>query len=210
MDNLHSERAGPVPAAASRAGRARRVAAVAGASVALLAAGAGIGIALTGGASASSGAAGAVAARSSGHAASRCERMAAALRNSGHPVAARRLDALCNSPLLRLALVGGEYGQVTFKGKTLAFERGTVESVTGSQFVVRAQNGTSWTWYITASTAFREAGQATTKAALARGAQVLVGGPVVHAAHDARGVRLGAAGAAGAAGADAAAAGANS
>jgi hypothetical protein len=29
-----------------------------------------------------------------------------------------RLHALCAGPLLRLALIGGEYGQVTFKGKT--------------------------------------------------------------------------------------------
>jgi hypothetical protein len=200
MDNLHSERAGPVLARASRAGRARRVAATAGVSVALLAAGAGIGIALTGGASASPGSAGPAAASPGRQSASRCAHIAAQLHNSGHPAAALRLEALCNSPLLRLALVGGEYGQVTFQGRTLAFERGTVEAVTGSQFAVRAPNGTSWTWHITASTAFRQAGQVTTKAALARGAQVLVGGPVVHGAHDARLVRLRATSATGATG----------
>jgi Domain of unknown function (DUF5666) len=190
MDNLHSERADPVLVRASRAGRARRVAATAGVSIALLAAGAGIGIALTGGASASPGSAGPVAASPGSQAASRCAHIAAQLRSSGHPAAALRLKALCSSPLLRLALVGGEYGQATFQDGTIAFERGTVESVTGSQFAVRAPNGTSWTWHVTASTAFREAGQATNEAALARGAQVLVGGPVVRGAHDARLVRL--------------------
>jgi len=198
MDNLHSEHADPPPARASRFGRARRVVTTAGASVVLLGAGAGIGIALTGGASASPGSARPAAASADGRAAVRCAHIAALLRNSGHPAAAARLRAFCTSPLLRLALVGGEYGQVTFRSKTgprtLAFERGTVATVTGSRLTVTAPDGTNWTWDITASTAFREAGQATTKAALARGDQVLVGGPVAGGTHNARLIRIGAAG----------------
>ena len=37
---------------------------------------------------------------------------------SSHPALVMRLRAFCGNPLLRLAAVGGEYGQVTFKGKT--------------------------------------------------------------------------------------------
>jgi len=205
MDNLHSEQPDRLPAAPAvttrpgRSGQARRIAATAGAGVALLAAGAGIGIALTGGASASPGSAGTTAASPAGQAASRCAHIVAQLRSSGHPAAAVRIAALCKSPLLRLALVGGEYGQVTFGSKTgprtIAVERGTVQSVTRSQFTVRAPDGTTLTWDITASTAFREASQATTRAALGRGDQVLVGGLLASGAHDARLVRIRPAGA---------------
>jgi hypothetical protein len=205
MENLQSDQVGPPPASVRRSGRARRVAATVGASAVLLGAGAAIGIALTGGASAAPASAGSPATRHDGLAAGKCTQVAQQLRKSGHPVAAVRLRALCQSPLLRLALVGGEYGQVTFQSKTgpktLAFERGTVESVTGSQFTVVAPDGITWTWDITASTVFREARQVTTKAALGNGDKVVVGGPVVHGARNAKLVRIRAASAAGAAGA---------
>jgi hypothetical protein len=123
----------------------------------------------------------------------------AGLRASGHPAAAIRLRALCTEPLLRLALVGGEHGQVTFKGKTsspktIAFERGTVESATGSAVTVKAPDGTTWTWGLTASTTVRAAGRDTAQAKLAAGDRVFVGGPVVSGARDARLIRIGAAG----------------
>jgi hypothetical protein len=203
--NLGPAEAAPVPAAPRRFGRAKRLAATIAASAALLGCGAAIGIALTGGASASTGASGStgtasssLAGESSALAAGKCAKIAAELRFSGHPAAAMRLHALCIDPLLRLALIGGEYGQVTFKGKTstktIAFERGTVESVTGSAVIVRAQDGTTWTWDLTASTAIHAAGQGTTQATLAAGDRVFVGGPVVSGGRDARLIRIGAAG----------------
>jgi hypothetical protein len=200
--NLGPSEAGAVPAAPRRFGRAKRVAVTIAASAALLGSGAAIGVALTGGASASTGtsvsAGSSLASASSAIAAGKCAKIAAKLRASRHPVAATRLHALCTDPLLRLALIGGEYGQVTFKGKTsprtIAFERGTVETVTGSAVTVRAHDGTTWTWDLTGSTAIHAAGQATAKAKLAAGDRVFVGGPVVSGARDARLIRTGAAG----------------
>jgi hypothetical protein len=202
--NLGPAEEAAVPAAPRRYGRAKRVAVTIAAGAVLLGSGAAIGIALTGGASAStdtSASAGTPASASSSltgtpsaKAAVRCAKLAAKLRVSGHPAAAKRLRALCTDPLLRLAFVGGEYGQVTFKGKTspktIAFERGTVESVTGSAVTVKAPDGTTWTWDLTASTAIHAAGHATAQAKLATGDRVFVGGPVVSGARDARLIRI--------------------
>jgi hypothetical protein len=212
--NLGPSEEGAVPAAPRQSGRAKRVAITIAASAVLLGSGAAIGIALTGGASAStdtsastgrSASAGISASAGSSltgapsaKIALRCAKIAAKLRVTGYPAAAMRLHALCTDPLLRLALVGGEYGQVTFKGKTspktIAFERGTVESVTGSAVTVEAPDGTTWTWDLTASTAIRAAGQATAQAKLATGDRVFVGGPLVSGARDARLIRISAAG----------------
>ena len=206
--NLGPAEAGAVPAAPRRFSRAKRVAATVAVSAALLGTGVAIGTALTGGASASTGtsasnrtsvsASSALADASSAIAAGRCAKIAAKLRVSSHPAAAMRLRALCRDPLLRLSLIGGEYGQVTFKGKTrqktIAFERGTAQSVTSSTVTVRAPDGTTWTWDLTASTHIHAAGQATKQARLAAGDRVFVGGPVVSGARDARLIRIGAAG----------------
>ena len=203
--NLGPTGQGAVPAAARRSGRSRRVATTIAASAVLLGSGVAIGIALTGGASASSGTS--ASAGTSGSAGSpaavtatslgalRCAKIVARIRASGHPAAALRLGALCSEPLLRLALVGGQHGQVTFKGKssspkTIAFERGTVESVTGSAVTVKAPDGTMWTWDLTASTTVRAAGQDTAQAKLATGDRIFVGGPVVSGARDARLIRI--------------------
>jgi hypothetical protein len=210
MDNLNPGQAeqGAAPGAPPHSGRTRRIAATIAAGAALLASGAAIGIALTGGASASAGAPASTGASTSAVLAAagaaspvsavRCATIAARLRASGHPAAAMRLHALCTEPLLRLALVGGEYGQVTFNGKTspktVAFERGTVESLTSSAFTVTAPDGTTWTWTLTASTAIHAPGQDTAEAKLATGDRVFVGGPVVSGARDARLIRIGAAG----------------
>jgi Domain of unknown function (DUF5666) len=203
--NLGPAEQGAAPAAPGRSGRTRRIAATIAASAALLGSGAGIGIALTGGASASAGASASTdasasaglsaAGTASSTAAVKCATIAARLRVSRRPPAAMRLHALCTEPLLRLALVGGEYGQVTFKGKTspktVAFERGTVESLTGSAFTVKAPDGTTWTWTLTPSTTIHAAGQDTAQAKLASGDRVFVGGPVVGGARDARLIRIG-------------------
>ena len=204
--NLGPAEQGTIPTAPRRSGRAKRVVTTIAASAVLLGSGAAIGIALTGGASASTGAAATAgssasadsptAGRPSSIGAGRCAKIAAKLRLSGHPAAAMRLHALCIEPLLRLALVGGEYGQVTFKDKTrqktIAFERGTVESVTGSAIAVKAPDGTTWTWDLTASTTIHAAGRHTAQAKLATGDRVFVGGPVVNGVRDARLIRIGA------------------
>lgn len=194
MDNAELGPASPPgqSAPAARSGRAKRVVTTIAASVILLGSGAAIGVALTSGASAAtsprhSGAAGPVAGK--------CAKMVHALRKhpafaSSHPALVARLRAFCSNPLLRLAAVGGEYGQVTFKGKTspktAAFERGTVESVPGSSFIVQAADGTKWTWDLTASTKMREAGHPTAWVKLTRGDVVLVIGLETAAGKDAR------------------------
>ena len=74
-------------------------------------------------------------------------------------------------------------GEFTFHNSTgfhtLAFERGTIQSVSGSEVVVRAPDGTTWTWLIVSDTVVRQNGSKTTTSALAQGQSVFVGGPVV-------------------------------
>jgi hypothetical protein len=187
----------PPPAARKAGGRARRVAASTAAATVLLGGGAAIGIALTGGASAAttsnSGAANS-GASSSGVAGGRCHRLTEQALSSGHPVVARRLHALCASPLRRLAIVGGIHGQVTFRAKsgtrTIAFERGTVQSVAGSVVTVQAPDGTRWTWDIVSNTVIRQSGHQVTKSQLAVGDQVLIAGQVLSGTNDARLIRI--------------------
>lgn len=180
------------PAAAPRSGRLKRVVTTVAASTILLGSGAAIGIALTGGAAAATGSTTSAAASSP---AGRCATLVHKLRSHpsvarSHPALVKRLRARCGNPLLRLAAVGGEHGQVTFQGKTstrtVAFERGTVESVNGSAFTVRAADGTTWTWELIASTAMREAGHKLAKAAVSSGQVVFVEGLVANGANEAR------------------------
>jgi hypothetical protein len=92
--------------------------------------------------------------------------------------------------LARLRALGGVDGEFTFHNSTgyhtLAFERGTIQSVSGSQVVVRAPDGTTWTWLIVSDTVIRQNGSKTTASALATGQTVFAGGPVVGGAKDAR------------------------
>ena len=92
--------------------------------------------------------------------------------------------------LARLRALGGVDGEFTFHDSTgyhtLAFERGTIQSVSGSQVVVRAPDGTTWTWLIVSDTVVRQNGSKTTTSALATGQTVFAGGPVVSGAKDAR------------------------
>jgi hypothetical protein len=172
----------------------------------LLGSGAAIGIALTGGASASTGAAsivttststsgaGVTSTRAASRAAGRCAKLDQRLRGNGHARAAVKVRAFCGSALMRLAHIGGEHGEVTFQGKsggkTIAFERGTIQSVSSSAMTVVANDGTTWTWDFTSSTVVREAHQKVTSAKLSTGDVVLVGGPVVRGARDARLIRI--------------------
>lgn len=92
--------------------------------------------------------------------------------------------------LARLRLLGGMYGQYTYETKTgsrtLAFERGTITSVGGGDVVIRAANGTTWTWELTGTSVVRESGTKQPESALATGELVFTGGPVTNGARDAR------------------------
>lgn len=95
-----------------------------------------------------------------------------------------------SSAIARLRRLGGMYGQVAFRGKdgttrTLAFERGVVTSA-GGDLVVKAANGTTWTWRYTAGTVVRKGGSKVSRPELSSGAHVLLAGPVVSGARDAR------------------------
>jgi hypothetical protein len=92
--------------------------------------------------------------------------------------------------LVRLRLLGGIHGEFTFETKdgarTLAFERGTVVSVAGSDVTVRATDGTTWTWVLTSTSIVRENGSRTTAKSLATGQLVFAAGPVSGTTRDAR------------------------
>jgi hypothetical protein len=119
-----------------------------------------------------------------------CLRRAEKLQATGHPRAALRVLRLCGHPLRRLRLLGGIHGEFTFETKTgprtLAYERGVIQSVSGSDVVVQAEDGTTWTWVLQSNTVIRENHEKTTTAALANGERVFVGGPVVNGGYDAR------------------------
>jgi hypothetical protein len=185
LPGMPAAQAGP-PAGSGRPRRWSRRVAAAVSACALVGGGVAIGVAVTGGAAAATG---------GGTAEVRqCAGLAAQLRGGGHRMAARRVSALCAHPLLRLAAVGGMHGQVTFGAKgearTLAFERGTVESAGASTITVRAADGTTWTWTLTGHTVVRQAGHRVAAASLAKGDRVFVGGPVVSGADDARLIRI--------------------
>jgi hypothetical protein len=92
--------------------------------------------------------------------------------------------------LARLRRLGGIDGQFTFETKagpkTLAFERGTIASVSGQDVVVKAKDGTTWSWTLVTDSVVRENGTKTATSSLAAGDLVFVGGPVVRGTHDAR------------------------
>jgi hypothetical protein len=74
--------------------------------------------------------------------------------------------------------------------KTIAVERGTIQSASSSAITVLAKDGTTWTWDLTSSTVVREAGSVVTRDKLSTGEQVLVGGQVVSGVNDARLIRI--------------------
>ena len=92
--------------------------------------------------------------------------------------------------LARLRHLGGVDGTATFHNKTgfhtLSFERGTIQSVNGSDVVVKAADGTTWTWHIVSDTVVRQNGSKTTTSALSPGETVFAAGPVVSGTRDAR------------------------
>jgi hypothetical protein len=90
----------------------------------------------------------------------------------------------------RLRHFGGVEGTATFHNKsgfhTLSFERGIIQSVNGSDVVIKAADGTTWTWHVVSDTVVRKNGAKTTTSALSAGEAVFAGGPVVSGARDAR------------------------
>jgi hypothetical protein len=90
----------------------------------------------------------------------------------------------------RLRRLGGVEGTVTFHDKTgfhtLSFERGTIQSVSGSDVVIKAPDGTTWTWLIGSDTVVRKNGSKTTTSALSAGETAFAAGPVTGGARDAR------------------------
>jgi hypothetical protein len=119
-----------------------------------------------------------------------CATRATKLKKAGHPFAARYAARLCRRALARVRLVGGLHGQFTFKAKsgykTLAYERGVIQAISGNDVTVRASDGTTWTWVLVSSTVVRHGGQKVASSTLADGQQVFAGGPVVGGVNDAR------------------------
>jgi hypothetical protein len=114
----------------------------------------------------------------------------AMLRASGHGATGCR-HSLCRRRVARLRpLLRGIHGQITYESargpRTLAFEHGTVGSVTPSAVTVTAADGTTWTWHLARDTVLRRAGRRVSAASLARGERVFAGGPLVGGADDAR------------------------
>lgn len=122
----------------------------------------------------------------------KCLAVARQLRANGRLGAARATLRACRRGYLRLrlALLGAIHGQVTFDGangpKTVAFERGVIKQVSAGSIVVSAPDGTTWTWDLVANTAFVQARHRVSAKALAAGQHVVVIGPVVGGADDAR------------------------
>jgi hypothetical protein len=119
-----------------------------------------------------------------------CLTRAAKLKAAGHPIKALRVLQLCGHPVRRLRLLGGMHGEFTFETKTgprtLAYERGVIQSISGSNVVVQAEDGTTWTWVLQSNTVIRKEREKTTTGALSNGEHVFAGGPVVSGGYDAR------------------------
>jgi hypothetical protein len=180
--------------------RTKRIATTVAVSTVLLGSGAAIGVALTGGASASTGGTSPAATSTSATTtatssrAGRCADLVERLAANSHPVAAKRLGRFCRSALLRLALVGGEHGEVTFQTKagpkTIAVERGTVQDASSANITVVAKDGTTWTWDFVSNTVVRENRQVVGRNTLSNGQTVLVLGQVTGGVYDARLIRV--------------------
>jgi hypothetical protein len=131
----------------------------------------------------------------------RARRAARAAGQAGLPRLSGRLHAgaaRCRHlrrRVFRLLLLRGVDGQFTIQTKngtkTLAFERGVIESVTpGKSFVVQASDGTTWTWDLVSTTVVRDGQGKVSASTLTSGTPVWVGGPVLGGAKDARLVML--------------------
>ena len=154
--------------------------------------GIGLGVAFTGGASAASSSSPLTVntARSASGPAAKCASVANRALATGNAQRAKKLQAFCSIPAVRLVLTGGLHGELTVKSKTgfrtVIFERGTVASAAGQAVTVRAPDGTTWTWQVVPNAILRESGSKVSASTLATGEKVLVIGQVVNGANEAR------------------------
>ncbi len=206
MSNMYGSPAGsgpagrPDPNAQSAPARDRRKQMIRwGAGVTLVGflAGAGVALAVSGGsnsAAAPSDGSNPVAAVSAGSGVSGSSQAEGARLNTALNTASSTSSTVSlpriRAALARLRALGGVDGEFTFHNAagyhTLAFERGTIQSVSNSDVVVRAPDGTSWTWLIVSDTVVRQNGGKTSTVALASYQTVFVGGPIIDGARDAR------------------------
>lgn len=100
----------------------------------------------------------------------------------------------CRSRAHLLRLIHGMYGQVAFNTtsgtQTLAFERGTIQSVSNGQLTVKAKNGTTWTWTVGSSSVIKQNSKTASSTALFNGDKVFVAGPVSGSTRDARAILI--------------------
>ena len=99
--------------------------------------------------------------------------------------------SLARHPVFAFFLLRGIDGQFTIQTrqgtKTLAYERGVIQSVVaGKSIVVKAADGTTFTWNLVAVTVVRDRQGKVSESALVAGTPVWVGGPVVQGTKDAR------------------------
>ena len=148
------------------------------AAIVLLGGGMGVGVALTGGAAAATSAATAQPARGAA-----CAKAVAKAKATGTAAAKRQALAHCRRVPAAQRLLGHTlHAQLTVRAKTgystVAFERGTIASVSGSTLTVRAADGTTWTWHLLKGSVLRDNGGKVAPAKLTAGEQILVVGPV--------------------------------
>ena len=182
-----SGQAGPAASAPQEGALLNETLSDASAPGALTAAGA----TLTGGAGA------AAAGVAKGSACARARRAARAAHRTGLRRLARRIGigaAHCRRARRRIFaffLLRGVDGQFTVQTrngtKTLAFERGVIQSVSaGKSITIKASDGTTWTWDLVSTTVVRDRQGKVSQSELTAGTQVWAGGPVVQGTKGAR------------------------
>ena len=111
-------------------------------------------------------------------------------KGSGSTSASSAAKGACRSRAHLLRLIHGMYGQVAFNTtsgtQTLAFERGTIQSVSNGQLTVKAKNGTTWTWTVDSSSVIKQNSKTASSTAPFNGDKVFVAGPVSGSTKDAR------------------------
>jgi len=127
----------------------------------------------------------------------RARRMARVAGREGLPRLARRIAIgadrcrLARRRVFEFFLLRGVDGQFTIQAKhgtkTLAYQRGVIQSVdAGKSLVVKASDGTTWTWDLVSTTVVRDRHGKVSQSTLTTGTPVWVGGPVAGGAKDAR------------------------
>ena len=132
-----------------------------------------------------------------GSACAKARRAARAAHRTGLRRLARRIGIgaahcrLARRRIFAFFLLRGVDGQFTVQTrngtKTLAFERGVIQSVSaGKSITVKAGDGTTWTWDLVSTTIVRDRQGKVSQSELTAGTQVWAGGPVVQGTKDAR------------------------